>query len=201
MHIISSQEVCVRSDSAQLLYEKPKVPFFKICCFVIQTPPKSVSQPSPNFEANMTTHDSPLIIIYFSLASVKLRPRCGANHVKIGEVFLRGRSSKFKALKQKWVGLVQGRENRPVYVGFGGWGSQWQGIGVGEAGSSRSSRQVKTQGFLLGAIQSPGRLKQWGDLTSFPIHSYYWVFLRGRERKHGTSQETVSIFSAEDGDV
>ena len=117
MQIVSSQEVPVHSVSARLLSTKPKVFLFRICCSVIQTPPKAVSQPSPIFGASMATHYSPLITISCLLAGIKIWPWCGANHVKTGGVFLGGRSSNFKALRQKQVGCLQERQNRPVYVG------------------------------------------------------------------------------------
>ena len=53
--------------------------------------------------------------------------------MKTGGVFLGGRSSNFKALRQKQVGCVQERQNRPVYVGQesegdgdGMWGREQQ---------------------------------------------------------------------------
>lgn len=118
--------------------------------------------------------------------------------MKTGGVFLGGRSSNFKALRQKQVGCVQERQNRPVYVGQeseGGSDGTW---GREQQAAVRFSRK---QGFLLRATQSHGRFRQQGDLTSFMIHSYCRVFLREQEGNHGTGYKNISMLSAGDDDV
>ena len=126
--------------------------------------PKPVSQLSPNFGANMASHYSPLITISCSLAGIQLWPWCAANHVKTGGVFLGGRSNNFKALREKKVGCVQGRQNSPVYLGQESEGGSEGTWGRGQQAAVRFSRK---QGFLQRATQSHGRFRQWGDFYYF----------------------------------